>query len=184
VELGFELRDSHLPSRYSLVSTTPPVHFALVTLEMGLSQSITPGYPWTVILPISASQVARITGVNHWSTVSFLLFFFLTNRVMYFCLGQSGPQFCYLLLQCRWNDICAPSCPTMDLNGVQLNFCPSNPPNLCLLRSWDYRCEQLCPARKVFCFVLFYDTGDWTQGLTLARQALYHLSYSIKKKSF
>jgi hypothetical protein len=39
--------------------------FALVILEMGVSQSICPCYPWTAILPILACQVARITGVSH-----------------------------------------------------------------------------------------------------------------------
>jgi hypothetical protein len=32
----------------------------------GVSWNICPGWPWTVILPIAVSQVARITGVNHW----------------------------------------------------------------------------------------------------------------------
>jgi hypothetical protein len=26
-----------------------------------------PGWPWTTIVPISASKVARITDVSHWS---------------------------------------------------------------------------------------------------------------------
>jgi hypothetical protein len=38
---------------------TPPVHFALVILEMGVSQTICPGWPQTLILQISASQVVR-----------------------------------------------------------------------------------------------------------------------------
>jgi hypothetical protein len=41
---------------------TPSVHFALVIL---VSWPACPGWPQTVILPISASQVARITGLNH-----------------------------------------------------------------------------------------------------------------------
>jgi hypothetical protein len=44
---------------------TPPVHFALVILEMGVSLTICPAWPQTVILPISASHVARISGVNN-----------------------------------------------------------------------------------------------------------------------
>jgi hypothetical protein len=35
VELGFELRASHLQRRYSTVFATPPVDFALVILEVG-----------------------------------------------------------------------------------------------------------------------------------------------------
>jgi hypothetical protein len=52
---------------------TPPVHFALVILEM-VSCELCPGWLWTVILLISASQVARITGVNHWPLVSQIFF--------------------------------------------------------------------------------------------------------------
>jgi hypothetical protein len=33
--------------------------------EDGVSWTICLGWPWTVILPISASQVAKITGVSH-----------------------------------------------------------------------------------------------------------------------
>jgi hypothetical protein len=33
---------------------------------MGVSPTICPGCPWTAILLISASQVARITGMSHW----------------------------------------------------------------------------------------------------------------------
>jgi hypothetical protein len=42
----------------------PPVHFVLVILEMEVSQTICPGWPQASIFPISASQVARITGVS------------------------------------------------------------------------------------------------------------------------
>jgi hypothetical protein len=44
---------------------TCPVHFALAILVMGVSQTIYPGCPQMVILWISVSQVARITGVSH-----------------------------------------------------------------------------------------------------------------------
>jgi hypothetical protein len=40
VGLGFELRASHLQSSCSTASATPPVHFALVILEMGLVNSL------------------------------------------------------------------------------------------------------------------------------------------------
>jgi hypothetical protein len=62
--LGFELRDSHLHSRCSTTWTTLPVQFSLTILEMGVSQTMGTGWPWTAILLISASQVARITGVT------------------------------------------------------------------------------------------------------------------------
>jgi hypothetical protein len=36
-------------------------------VEMGVSQTFCPGWPQTKIHPISASQIARITGVNHYT---------------------------------------------------------------------------------------------------------------------
>jgi hypothetical protein len=56
--LWFELRALHL-------------QFALVVLEMESLESICPGWPRTLILPISAFQVARIPGVSHWCLVIF-----------------------------------------------------------------------------------------------------------------
>jgi hypothetical protein len=38
----------------------------VVILEMGVSRAICLGWPWTMILPISVFQVARITGISHW----------------------------------------------------------------------------------------------------------------------
>jgi hypothetical protein len=40
-------------------------------LEMGVSRTISPDWPWTVALLISASQVARNTCVSHWCPDSF-----------------------------------------------------------------------------------------------------------------
>jgi hypothetical protein len=47
--------------------STPPVHSALVILEMGgwVSWTICLVWPWTTILPISGSQVNRITSMSH-----------------------------------------------------------------------------------------------------------------------
>jgi hypothetical protein len=36
----------------------------------GISQTIYSGWPQTSMLPISASQVAKITGVSHWRLTS------------------------------------------------------------------------------------------------------------------
>jgi hypothetical protein len=52
-------------SRHSTALATPPVHFPLVILEMGVSQTSCLDWPQTEILPISASQEARITGMSH-----------------------------------------------------------------------------------------------------------------------
>jgi hypothetical protein len=37
-------------------------HCLQLLVEMGVLQTVSPGWPQTVILPISASQVARIIG--------------------------------------------------------------------------------------------------------------------------
>jgi hypothetical protein len=42
-----------------------PVHFTLVILEMGFYKLFVPTGFKSLILPISASQVARITGMSH-----------------------------------------------------------------------------------------------------------------------
>jgi hypothetical protein len=45
---------------------TVPVHFFCSGyFRDGVSQVICPGWPWTMILQTSASQIARITGVSH-----------------------------------------------------------------------------------------------------------------------
>jgi hypothetical protein len=43
----FKLRASHLQSRHPTTLVTPPVHFALVILEMEALQSICVGWPCT-----------------------------------------------------------------------------------------------------------------------------------------
>jgi hypothetical protein len=44
-----------------------------------------------------------------------------------------------------------------------------NPPDFCLLSSWDYRCEPLCPAS----FFVFKAKGY----LVVSRQFISHLSF-------
>jgi hypothetical protein len=63
--LGFEIRDWCLQSRCFTTWATPPVHFGLVILELGVSWTVCLSDPQTLILPISASQVARIIGISH-----------------------------------------------------------------------------------------------------------------------
>jgi hypothetical protein len=53
-------------SRHSTTWDIPPFHFAVIILEMEVSQPICLGWPWTTILLTSASQVSRITDVRHW----------------------------------------------------------------------------------------------------------------------
>jgi hypothetical protein len=78
--LGLELRASHLQSQHPTTWATPPVHFALFILEMG---GIMKGWHQTSIVPISASQVARITGVSHWHSALF-------HFVSCFCVSGTG----------------------------------------------------------------------------------------------
>jgi hypothetical protein len=61
--LAFKLRASHLQSRHFTTWATSSVHFGY--FGDGVPPTIWLGWPWTMILPISASQVARITGVSH-----------------------------------------------------------------------------------------------------------------------
>jgi hypothetical protein len=65
VGLEFELRALHLQSRHFTACATPPVRFARIILEMGGLEPCW-GWPRTVILPISASQVAKIIDMSHW----------------------------------------------------------------------------------------------------------------------
>jgi hypothetical protein len=54
VGLGSELRASHLQSRCSLTSVTPPVHFASGYFgDWGVSRTICQDWSWTMILLIS-----------------------------------------------------------------------------------------------------------------------------------
>jgi hypothetical protein len=45
----------------------------------GGSRTICPGWPWTTILQISPSQVARITGVNPWHLACYYLWYWSLN---------------------------------------------------------------------------------------------------------
>jgi hypothetical protein len=58
----------------------------LIILEMGVSQTICPGWPQTAILLISACEVARIKGISHQCWASTLL-----------CLAKSYSLFQELL---------------------------------------------------------------------------------------
>jgi hypothetical protein len=63
---GFELRTSGLLSRHSTTWDTPPAFFLCVEyFRARVSWTICLGWLWTLILLISTSWVARITGVSH-----------------------------------------------------------------------------------------------------------------------
>jgi hypothetical protein len=58
----------------------PPVHFAVFILEMVVSWTICSGCPSTVILLISASELARIRGVRHLAPGLFFCFYYVCDR--------------------------------------------------------------------------------------------------------
>jgi hypothetical protein len=68
---------AHAKQVFYLFSTLP-IHFALVALEMGVSQTICPSWPQTSIPPISASHVARITSMRHQTPAGFSIHFKVT----------------------------------------------------------------------------------------------------------
>jgi hypothetical protein len=72
--LAFELRASCLQSRCSAAWVTPPVHFALIVLEMGGNLvNYLPGLASNhdpPPCPISATQVAKSIGVSYWHPTS------------------------------------------------------------------------------------------------------------------
>jgi hypothetical protein len=65
----------------------PPVHFALYFGDE-VSWTVYPRWPQTVILLISLSQVAGITGVNHWRPPCYLIF--IGGHILVFALSLRG----------------------------------------------------------------------------------------------
>jgi hypothetical protein len=54
----------------------------------GVLWTICPGWPWKVILPMSASHVARLTSLSHWCPALALLIF-VTNNIISLSLHLS-----------------------------------------------------------------------------------------------
>jgi hypothetical protein len=71
--LRFEPRALHLQSRHSTTWATPLLHFSLITFGKGVSWTICLGWPQTIIILISAFQVARTIGESHWCPASYCL---------------------------------------------------------------------------------------------------------------
>jgi hypothetical protein len=63
--LGLELRASHLLGLLGRWSITCATLFVLGFFKIGIHELLASGWLWTTVLPISASWVARITGVCH-----------------------------------------------------------------------------------------------------------------------
>jgi hypothetical protein len=76
----FELRSSHLHSRPSTTWATPPVHFALVILEIGSHEL----FAWAGLEPRSSqSQPPKSLGLQAWATGTQLFSFFLVYLKAY-----------------------------------------------------------------------------------------------------
>jgi hypothetical protein len=94
--LEFELKVLCLQSRHSPTRAIPPAHFALVILEMVALKLFVWAGPQTVILLISASQVAKIIGVTHWHLAPSSFLFAHQPRY-----PKSHPLFCLRLGELR-----------------------------------------------------------------------------------
>jgi hypothetical protein len=117
--LGFEFRASHLLVRCFNNWTTLSALFPVGYFWDRLSRAICPGWLWTVVLLISAFQVARIIGMSHlccfflwwcWCLSQGLVFCFHSTTsarppalfaLVIFQIG-ARPQ-SYLCLPCSWN---------------------------------------------------------------------------------
>jgi hypothetical protein len=119
-----------LQSRHFKTWATFPVHFAPVILKMGISWTICPGWPWTMILLISASQVVRITSVSHQCTFLIISFYFLDNIHEH--------SYFILLFNCFWTGYCY--VPQVDL---KLTISLPLP-----LEHWNYRYVSPCPSKS------------------------------------
>jgi hypothetical protein len=122
------------------------------SIEMGVSLTFCLGWPQTVILPISASYIARIIDLSY-CTWPFLLFSYFSDRVFWFLFGWASD--CFVLLVPPSS--CKLPCLACLLDGGLTNsphsFSPlpwvtsnCDSPNLCLPRSWHYRSKPLYPA--------------------------------------
>jgi hypothetical protein len=78
VVLAFELNASRLLGRHSTPWATPSVLFCVGYFQNRVSWTICPGWLQTLILLISASHVARITGMSHWYSAKRFLKMLLT----------------------------------------------------------------------------------------------------------
>jgi hypothetical protein len=91
VVVGFELRASLLPGRHSATWATPPALFCIGYFQARVSRTICLGWPWTMILLITVSWVARITGVSHQEPCSETRFW-RVGKVRTRTLDQGGPS--------------------------------------------------------------------------------------------
>jgi hypothetical protein len=87
---------SCLLGRYSITVAIPPAVLYVEYFRGKVSQTICLGWPPTFILLISASSVARITGMSHWHLAGFSFFTSLQHLLLsvtkLFFKNNSGKQ--------------------------------------------------------------------------------------------
>jgi hypothetical protein len=117
-------------------------------------------WPQTVILLLSASQVAGITGVSHCACLILCLFWHLKKDIL-----------CYFDSTLLWSFFSS---------GFSCNK------SLCFFHSLFWGIGGLSFFSFFFFWLQFFffpRNGVWTQGFMFARQALYHLSHYASLKA-
>jgi hypothetical protein len=131
--LRFELRTWHLLGRYSTTWTTPSALFCVEYFWDRVFQNICPSWPQTVFLLISASLVAKITGVSYQHLAALVIFELGTP--------WHGLPFSYLCFPISWDDMCDTMLSSWLrwvsrlFPGLASNSYPPDPSDLCLLNN-------------------------------------------------
>jgi hypothetical protein len=97
--LGFEFRTLCLQSE---CSTTWATHLVLSTgyLADGVSWTLCLGWPHTAILLVSAFQVARIIGIDHWCLLAVLFLSILYTQLCFYDHKWTIYIYKYLYFKC------------------------------------------------------------------------------------
>jgi hypothetical protein len=122
-----------------------------------ISGTICLGWLQIVVLLISASWVARITGLSHWCLAAI---FQIRSHVL---PGTSlGPWSSYLDPLYTWDDSISSLFVEMSLINILPGLVSNcDPPNLCFPNCWDYRCQPLYPVQKAELWRIVTIKDDW-----------------------
>jgi hypothetical protein len=127
----------------------PPVHTPLFCVNEGTICLLLLSFWWYRFECRDLGQAGTLH-LNHISS-HFCFSYFLEQRLV-FCLGLGWATVLLFHLPNNWDDRLVPPYPAYWLRwGGLCYYLPRlvlnlDPPDLCLLRSWDYRCEPSCPA--------------------------------------